>query len=300
MKRLLPLCALWLLSLITAQSSTVVWSDDFNAVGRTDYNPYSFTGASGNDYVFTVTGTNTHTTAVSGAVLNVTDAGGDYASLSVNRTRWTPFSMATGDTITFAADMRVSSFAVGSVTAAVPRLVINMGSTSVFTLGFGRGLANDGVPDDADLFFYSTLDGSPTTTPTGAAAIGLADGSGWANGFDFGQYDSGSAANNDSSGFFYRLEATFTQGDSTMNATLTQLDGSGNATGNSVSFTRTLTNPANFDTGVHSFYYTSGSASQTMVGLDNLSVTVNNVPEPSRALLIFMGALILRGRRSRR
>jgi hypothetical protein len=284
-----------------AWSATVVWADNFDQVGRTTINDYSYVVPTGTDYAFTATQNMdsnyaaNQTVGVSGGVMVLSDAhNSSYSQVLVSSSRWAPVTYVAGDTLTLALDINVTSYVHGSTSAAVPRLSFNVGGAGAFTLGYGRGAAD--TDDGDDLFFYATT--SALNVPGASNALGLDGSGGWVNGFDFGNYNAEVGSDN-ATGGFYRLEATFTQGGSTVNSTLTRLDADGAVTGDAVNFMVQLTGAANFNS-ASSFYLTTGSASVTTTWLDNISVTVNQVPEPARAMLGLIGIVISGCHRRRR
>lgn len=112
-------------------------------------------------------------------------------------------------------------------------------------------------------------------------------------GFNFGVYDSTTATNNDTGGW-YRITVNMTQGSQAYTASLTNL-----ATSDSVAFNGSLVNALNWGNnnsgGVRIF---AGQGGLSNFDIDNLTVDLTAVPEPSSvALFGGLGALALLRRR---
>lgn len=277
-----------LLSLSAASQAAIIWSDDYSSGRDTDIidpNPYSYTGSAGNDYGIT-TGDNAFT--VANGYLNIADtttATTPFIQVASNRFSTTTFNA--GDTFTVSMDIRVNSLSIAtSGSASAPRFTI-------FT-----GNANSGGESLTVGFTYGNFNGQPNNTlgfykgGASAGGVNLANGIGVGSaGFNFGVYDSTTATNNDTGGWF-RITVNMTQGSQAYTGSITNL-----TTSDSASFSGGLVNALNWgdnvNGGVRIF---AGQGGLSNFDIDNL--VVNHVPEPSSvALFGGLGALALLRRR---
>jgi hypothetical protein len=291
-KKMVLVGALGLLSVGLPARATVVWQDTMTrGTDPTTLNPFDFAGGAAGDDWSSFTGA---TVSVTGGRAIVTDTStSTYMQATVSANQWAGFSSTPGNQVTYSVDLKITSMGgLGATSVSVPRFVIVQGGAEVLTAGF----ATQNVDGDAgsDLFFYA-VPAAAATTPGASGAIGLSGGV-WAGGFDFGEYDGTTAANNDSNGRFYRLALTFTQGSTAVSGTLTNLD----TPAESISFDRTLgsafvlTNAGNSN-----FRLLTGQGGATNFEFDNVTVDTV-VPEPASLGLVGLGAAGLLGRRRRR
>lgn len=283
--------ALGFLSIGLPAGATVVWQDTLTrGTDPTNLNPFDFAGGAAGDDWSSISGA---TVSVTGGRAVVTDTStSTYLQATVSANQWAGFSSAAGNQMTFSVDLKVTSIGgISPPSVSVPRFVIVQGGTEIFTAGFAA--ANVDADAGNDLFFYA-ISNTPAVNPGASNAIGLTGGA-WASGFDFGEYDATTAANNDSNGHFYRLALTFTQGSTAVTGSLTNLD----TPAESVTFGRTLgaafvmTNASNSN-----FKLLTGQGGATNYEFDNVSVDTV-VPEPASLGLIGLGVFGFSGGRRR-
>jgi MYXO-CTERM domain-containing protein len=284
-----------LISLLAVSSSaraTVVWADEF--ARSSGPLTYDYTGNTSNDY--TVAGTSAVTPTLSSNSLLITDTVSGQFAQNVLATEFALFTLTAGDTVLISLDLNVSSH-IASAAASTVRLGILDGNAAngatVMSVGWGYTNIATGDPT-GELHFYRV--GGAGTAPSTASAIGWSGGSPVA-GFDFGDYNSGSAASNDtapigtSPSAYYRIAVTLTQGSTAASGTITNLN-----TAESASFTHTLLAPLDWgNNATDGLQLLSGLGGTGVYSMDNISVSV--VPEPSSALL---GGLALLGLARRR
>ncbi len=294
---LLSCLPLLLLAPATVHAASVVWSDDFTRT--TGPTTYDFAGgAAGNDYTATPATTNTTgvSTSLNSDALRITDAGAGQFAMDVVSTQFAPFSLAAGDIVTLSLDVNVTSF-VATNAASTFRFGLADGNlnngTARAAVGWGYANIADGDGSTTDLMFYATT--NVGTTPTAANVVGFSGGA-WTPGFDFGDYNSGSATSNDTGGW-YNISMSFTQGSAAVSGLITNLSNPGQT----AAFNLTMLTPLNWATNdaADAVNILSGLGGTGVFDVDNISVSVTNIPEPSTAVL---GGLALVGllRRRRR
>lgn len=287
-----PLCLILAAAPAIQSRAATLWTDTFTR--SSGPLTYDFTGNTFNDY--TAAGTSAVTPTLGTNNLVISDTVSTQFAQNVLANQFAAFTLNTGDTVAISLDVNVSSF-IATNAASTFRLSILDGNpnngTGVLTVGWGY--TNIATGDTtSELHFYSTLNAGGT--PTTAQAIGWSGGSAVA-GFDFGDYNSGSAASNDtapigtSPSAFYRIAVTLTQGSSAATGTITNLN-----TSQSASFSNTLTNPFNWgNNNTDGIQLLSGLGGTGTFTVDNIDISA--APEPSTALL---GGLSLLGLLRRR
>lgn len=291
MFRLALLCAC--LGSATTSSAAILWTDAFSR--SADPLTYDFTGNGANDY--TVAGTSGVIPALGSENLVITDSVSTQFAQNVLADQFAPFSLSAGDAVTISLDVNVSGFLAANA-ASTFRLSILDGNaangTGVLTVGWGYSNVATGDAT-SELHFYSTLAAGVTPTPT--HAIGWSGGSP-AAGFDFGDYNSASAASNDTAphgtapSVSYRIAVTMTQGSHAASGSITNLP-----TSESTAFSNTLTNP--FDWGQNAsdgIQLLSGLGGTGVFTVDNIEIST--IPEPSAAALGLLALVGLLSRRS--
>lgn len=292
------------LSSLAVSQAVVVWADDYTTDRAGGPNTYDYAGgAAGTDYNFSL---GSNTSSVAGGVWNISDGTNTGTSAFVTTSQWTARPVNNGDQIVFSFDMRVNSLAgLTANSASVPRVglfqnadtdgnVHSAGNGALFTIGFGTAGLADGDAN-TDLSLYAVA-GDISAVPSAGNALGFT-GSGWTPGFDFGDYDSTTATNNDTGGFL-RFSLTFTEGSNIVNGTITNL-----FTNETLNFTRNaasavdLSDVTNARDGLR---LGSGQGGQGNMDFDNVSVEILPVPEPSAAMLVGACGLLglLRRRRA--
>jgi len=293
-----------LLGSLAASQAVVVWADDYSIDRAGGPNTYDYAGgAAGTDYNFSL---GSNASSVSGGVWNIADTTNTGTSGFVSTNQWSARPVNNGDQIVFSFDMRVNSLAgLTAPSASVPRVTLYQnadtdanihsgGNGALFSVGFGIVSLADG-DGNVDLSLY-TVAGDISAAPSSGNALGFT-GSGWTPGFDFGDYDSTTATNNDTGGFL-RVSLTFTEGSNQVNGTITNL-----ATSQTLNFTRNassavdLSDVTNARDGIR---FGSGQGGQGNMDFDNVSIEVLSVPEPSAAMLVGACGLLglLRRRRA--
>jgi hypothetical protein len=284
----------------------VVWADNFD-VGETAGNAptsdfaggavgtdYTIATASGGSYLVSSVGDTAPSLAFNDPNAAAT------ATLTVLSTQWAPLNFsASNNLLVTEFDFRVDDFNSGIADAA-PRFVLrhaNAGNQQII-VAFGRTTATPIADGDDPLEYDLALAaGVPTTgtsflPPTDANAIGLNPGTGWAPGFDFGNYNADTSFN-DTGDQFYRIMLTydFNTGAVTGSATNT-------ATNESATFARTMTAGLLFNTAASSFLTATTASSSAQSYLDNIRISV--VPEPGTSAVLLGGAGLMAIRRCRR
>jgi hypothetical protein len=159
--------------------------------------------------------------------------------------QFAPFSTADAATphLRVSFDWQVESFASSLTNEAFRFILRANGSTaagSQLVIGFNRGDINDGDGSTTDLTLYAgSPNGTSNLTPSPSSAIGLIPGVGWQPGFDFGEYSTIAATDNDTDDLFYRFVLTYDFTSGQLDGTVTRL--ALDATdGQSATFTRSL------------------------------------------------------------
>ncbi|HEV7298150.1 MAG TPA: PEP-CTERM sorting domain-containing protein [Tepidisphaeraceae bacterium] len=295
-----------------AQGATV-WTEDFSddTVGSAPKQNYVITA--GNDWsVGTGTGISQTVTNTTGSLAySGSDTSTSISSSSfVNFSRFGSFdtSLPSQKTFTATFDFRVDSFVCSNISTFRVTLQDQYqlaGVNRARTMTIGLGYANiDGVTGN-ELFLKAlakddALSSASTIESSAASAIGW-DGTSFASGFNFGQYDSANAAANDTNDEFYRFSLTFTGGSGVVDGAVTRLSDS-----SSVAFTRSLPQGSEFEfkggalagatpTDAMGIVLPQGGTGQIYV--DNMSFTA--VPEPTSLGLIGVAACGLLARRRR-
>jgi MYXO-CTERM domain-containing protein len=289
-----------------AAHGVVVWSDDLAGQSDGSFPFRDFTGNSANDYVQSGSGAGTYqvTTAVGNAqpgIALVDPDGTANPTLAVSSAQWTaPNLSASNNLLTAKFDFRVEDFNSGAAENSNPRFIFrhtNAANTQII-IAFGRTTTahiDDGpAGGDSDLAMVAHVatSGTSLVVPSNANAIGLNQGSGWAPGFDFGNYDPDTSLN-DTNDQFYHVEVTydFVTGGVTGSATNV-------STGESATFARTMNAGLTFTNAASAIQLSSFSPNTTVSYFDNLEVSVT--PEPSGALALLVGAGALAARQRRR
>lgn len=274
------------ISLLPVCHAATIWADDFSTgrdAGTPDPNPYSYTGAAGNDYSVTVGGDG-NAFVVSGGVLNISDTltVSPTPVFIVPTTRFATTTFNPGDLITVSMDIRVNSL-LGAGNS-VPRLTISSAGAELLTVGYGH--ATFSGTTSLTMGFYK---GGHSANSVGAAnGIGIN-----APGFDFGVYDSGSAAANGTNDTWYRIQITLTQGQVAYTGSITNL-----STLDVADFDGNLANSTALawaNDSNNGFRVYAGQGGTSNFDVDNLTVAL--VPEPSVILLGGLAALVWTGRR---
>lgn len=279
------------LSLTAASQAAIIWSDTYSTDRTSDPNPYSYTGNSGDDYGVT-TGGNTLT--VDNGYLNIADTTTTITPfIQVTSNRFSTTTFNAGDTITVSMDIRVNSLTVGAGSASVPRFTIftddpNSGGESL-TVGYTHA---NFTGETADSLGFYRAGGS-------AGSVGAGNGIGINEaGFNFGTYDGTTFTNNGTStgaaNDWIRISVTMTQGQTGYSGSLTNL-----TTSDSVTFAGNLTKNLTWANdnrgGIRVF---AGQGGQSNFDIDNLTVDLTAIPEPSSVTLLGgLGALALLRRR---
>jgi len=281
---------------ISTSSAAVVWADDFSDSRASAPNPYDYAGGeAGNDYLSDARG---NAFTVSGGVLNIADTvsnspGSGDAVLAVTTSQWSARPTTDGDVLRVSYSIRVNSLLAGGG-SSVPRFSIfqNAGTNvnalnangALVTVGFGYGAFDADV--GSDLGFYTTRDPG-TGTP---AAVGISGGV-WADGFDFGNYDSDNAANNNTAALlgntaeFYRVVIEMREGSTDITGSITNESNPAQTT----TFNATAGIALNFkdnSSGLDGIRIGTGQGGITNTDIDNILIEVLPIPEPSSALLV--------------
>ena len=296
----------------TAAHGVVVWSDDFSDDTPGARPSRDFVGgAAGEDYQFTNDAANA-STLVSGTVGNPPNSmvqtditltgGGPIVTLPMDH--FAPFALdATNNLLRVTYDFRVDSF-TSSSGSVNPRFILRFANANLqqLVIGFARGGTVGGTLDDGDAPFDNALFAQVGGTgsafpPTTANAIGLIPGTGWAPGFDFGDYDADSAdaALNDTHDEFYRFELTYDFTDGSLDGVVTN-----QTTLQGTTFSRTMQSGLAFtNSSARGLLFAGATGSTDVHYFDN--VTVEVVPEPASAVLVLAaaGAAALSRRRCR-
>lgn len=275
---------------ISTSSAAVVWADDFSDARASAPNPYDYPGgAAGNDWLFDARG---NTFTVSGGVLNIADtvtgvSGSGDALLAVTTSQWSARPTTNGDILRVSYSIRVNSMTAAAGNS-VPRFTIFQNATTnagalggngaLVTVGFGYGAFD--ADGGSDLAFYTTQDpGLGTATPVGIS------GGVWADGFDFGNYNSGDAASNDTNDQFYRVVIEMREGDTEVTGRITNESNPSQTT----TFSATAANALNFKdnaTNLDGIRIGTGQGGLSNTDIDNILIEVLPIPEPSSAMLI--------------
>lgn len=296
----------------TAARAAVVWADNFagQTLGAFPAGNYAG-GAAGADYANT-TSSAAASFAVSGIgnaspAVGFTDTSTSVgATVTVTMNQFAPFVVSpTSPTsvLRMSYDFRVDGHLnSGSNT---PRFVLranNVTNTgSQFVAGLGYANLNDGDASTTDLALYVETQTGATTNnaPRDATAIGLLAGTGWQNGFDFGNYTAADESANDTNDEFYRFAIDYNAVTGGISGTVTQL-----STGLSAALPAGLglTPGATFsnDDANDRFLLASGAAATGTAYWDNFVVEAI-VPEPSGATagLLGLAAMAAHRRHSR-
>jgi hypothetical protein len=237
--------------------------------------------------------------------LTFTDTSGSGQSVPrLQMSQFAPFSTSDSATphLRVSFDWQVDSFASPLTNEAFRFILRANGANaagSQLVIGFNRGDINDADASTADLTLYA---GSPNATsnltPSAASAIGLIPGVGWQPGFDFGEYSTAAAADNDTDDLFYRFVLTydFTSGQLDGTVTRLALDATN---GQFATFTRFLNAGLVFsNTDANDVILLASTNAVTGVSrFDNF--VVESVPEPCAPFAFALGTLTLSGRRRR-
>ena len=275
---------------ISTSSAVVVWADDYSDARASAPNPYNYPGgADGNDYLADAHG---NSFTVAGGVLNIADTvsnspGSGDAVLAVTTSQWSARPTTDGDILRVSYSIRVNSLLAGAG-ASVPRFSIFQNADgnasalnangALITVGFGYGAFD--ADGGSDLAFYTTRDPG-TGTP---AAVGISGGV-WADGFDFGNYDSQAFAANDTNDQFYRVVIEMREGTTEITGSITNESNSAQTTtfnatsGVALNFKDNITNLDGIRIG-------TGQGGTTNTDIDNILIEVLPIPEPSSALLV--------------
>lgn len=200
-------------------------------------------------------------------------------------------------------DWKVGSFLSSATNEAFRFILRANGSSGLgdqLILGFNRASLTDGDGSTADLTMYAaTAATSSNISPSNANAIGLITGTGWQPGFNFGEYDGGNSAANDTDDLFYHVDLGYDFITGMVNGTVTRL--APDATnGQSANFSVAL-NPglvfSNTDSSdVILIASTNGVTGQSQ--FDNF--VIESVPEPGSAAMLLLGVVATTARRRRR
>lgn len=292
-----------------AQAATV-WADDFTGETNGAAPTQNYAVATGNDW--TVAGVTESPVAnfqISTAIgagspsLAANDASGSNNTIAtVQMNRFAAFDQANAAhaRVTASFDFRVDSFSAGNPVSNFRFIIRDSATTTnVMTVGFAYGDAGDGDASTSDLFLFAAPNNA-APTPAEAIAIGRAT-TGWQSSFDFGDYNSTTAANNDTNDAFYRIALTFTAGSTTVVGSATPIDANGIATDPAATFERTVTTAFSLasDNVFDRFDLQQPGGGQVTAYVDNISFDASAVPEPTALALLAAPAtmLLCRGRR---
>jgi hypothetical protein len=300
------------LALARPAMAQVVWADDFAGESNGASPTSDFAGGTaGNDYVLANATANSKfaiTTGIGNAApgLSLVDAAdADSPTLTVTMAHFAPFTVSAVSAtpvlrVTF--DLRVDAY-LTTASSNIPRFILradNQTATgSQLVIGFGYGNLNDGDGSTQDLTLFAETQTGTTTNiaPRDGSAIGLNAGTGWSTGFNFGDYDGGAEAANDTNDEFYRVTFDYDAVTGGISGSVTQV-----ATGNVAALPSGLALTAgkafsNTDS-TDRFLLASSTSNTTTAYFDNFRFEA--VPEPGSAALLAGGAGLLLGRRRRR
>jgi hypothetical protein len=299
------------LKLAVPVQADVVWADTYTGQTAGAFPSLNYPGgAAGNDYSDTMHATNANF-LVEGSVgfgspsLALVDTvSADAATLTVTMNHFAPFSVgpATATPILRVSfDFRVDSY-LSSVNTNVPRFILradNGNSTgSQMVIGFGYADLNDGDASTGDLALFADTQTGATTNlaPKAGTAIGLNAGTGWAPGFDLGDYDSGSASANDTGDEFYHFTFDYNSISGGISGSVTR-----NSTGEIALFPTglSLTAGKSFSSSDANdrFLLASSNGNTATAYFDNF--VFEAVPEPASTALLAGGFILLLQRRRR-
>lgn len=290
----------------TARAAEIVWSDDFTGQSNGAAPNRDFTSNGTLDWSGTTSfavDTGVGEPAPSVTFTDGSASGANNATISM--AQFAAFNTATAGTraLRVRFDMRIDSY-VSTASQEGFRLILRANGSSAAgsqaVLGFGRGSLNDGDASSADnALWVASPNGTSFFTPTDATAVGLIAGSGWQPGFDFGEYDSGTGASNDTEDLFYRFDFTYDAVTGDLAGTSTRL--AADATnGQSATFALAMTPGLSFSNADAGDVMIIAASNGTVgsARFDNFLVAV--VPEPGGASLALAAAGLAALRRRRR
>jgi hypothetical protein len=309
----IPLACAALLTLHHSSEAIVVWSDNFTGQTAGIRPSMDFAGgAAGNDYLVTASSGSADffvndTIGTGVPSLGVIDTGtgtNDLATLIVTMNHFAPFEVSQASAtpvLRTSFDWRVDSFQ--GANTQLPRFILranNANNTGTqLVIGFSYANLDDGDAGTTDLTLFAETQTGATTNvaPRNATAIGLIPGTGWLPGFDFGSYDGGNAGINDTNDEFYRVTFEYDSLTGGISGSVTQL-----SSGATAAFPAGLAMNAGLvfsNTTADDRFLLASSASNTATSyMDN--IVFDAVPEPTGALGLASGMMMLGMRRRRR
>jgi hypothetical protein len=295
-------------------NATVVWSDSFNGQTAGVAPSMDFLGgAAGNDYAVIASGPNANFVVsdvvgngVPGLTVVDTGTGGtDQATLQVTMNHFAPFVVGPASVtpvMRVRFDIRVDSF-LAAANAQNARFIFRANNTnntgSQMVIAFSYADLNDGDPATGDLALFADTQtgGTSNVPPKNNTAIGLIPGTGWLPGFDFGSFDAGDAAANDTNDEFYRISFDYDSISGAISGSVTQLSSGATAAlpaGLSLTPGTTFSNTTAEDR----FLLASSVSNTATAYFDNF--VFEAVPEPTGAILVTGGLAFVAIQRRRK
>ncbi len=233
-------------------------------------------------------------------MVDTSTVGGDASNTSLNFgvSAFSPFNMNTAgqEVLRVSFDLRVDAFTTpGNGSGSTMRVSLrDGGGPRHFIVGIARNTLNDG-DSASDVFFFAGDSGTSNFFSSIAAgqAIGFT-GSGWAPGFNLGDYDTvgtnnGSRPVGGSGPEWYRFALTFVKDATNVEVQATRL-----STGQSTTSIMTTGAPFSFsNTGTDIIAFLSPGGGTATAYLDNIVIENTAIPEPLSIVPLTLGSLTL-------